>query len=230
MVTTRREFIERIGGSAAFLGLPAVLGAVPSDAIPASSVPADAASDEPWDLRWADSIKAKHRVVVDCAEIEEGSGVFRASMWSKQYAAVMGAKPEEMQTVLVLRHNAIALAMQQTYWDAYGIGKKNNVKHPVTEQPTDRNPALLNSTQDGTPADFDAMALDQFIARGGIALGCGLAFGGCVSMIAGKDKLSADEARKKAMSLLVDGVVLQPSGIFAVIRAQQAGCLQVRGS
>ena len=47
--------------------------------------------------------------------------------------------------VIVLRHNGIALAMQQAFWDKYGLGKSKDVKHPVTQQGTDRNPALLSS-------------------------------------------------------------------------------------
>ena len=36
--------------------------------------------------------------------------------------------------------------------------------------------------------------------------------------------VSADEARKVAMTHLLPGVVLMPSGFFAVSRAQEAGC------
>ena len=94
------------------------------------------------------------------------------------------------------------------------------------------NPALLSSKRpdDELPPMFDDFALDKFIARGGIALGCSLALDVCSRTIAERDKISGDAARKKAESFLLPGVVIQPSGIFAVIRAQEAGCAYVRAS
>jgi hypothetical protein len=131
-----------------------------------------------------------------------------------------------------MRHNGIVLAMNQNFWDQYGIGKAKNVTHPVTEKPTGRNPALLSSKrpEDELPPMFDDFALDRFISRGGIALGCSLALDVCSQMIAQKDRIAPDAARKKAESFLLPGVTIQPSGIFAVIRAQEAGCAYVRAS
>ena len=39
-----------------------------------------------------------------------------------------------------------------------------------------------------------------------------------------KDKLEWKEAEAKARTFFVPGVTLQPSGIFAVSRSQDAGC------
>jgi hypothetical protein len=110
------------------------------------------------------------------------------------------------------------------------VGKTKNVLHPITQQPTDRNPVLLSSARNEVPAQFDAVALDKFIGRGGIALGCALAFDDCVETVRSHDNASEDEARKRAMAFLVPGVILQPSGVFAAIRAQEAGCTYLRAS
>ena len=83
------------------------------------------------------------------------------------------------------------------------------------------NPVVPAPGQD-IPATFRAYMLDKQIEAGAIALGCGLAFRSVVSMIQQKDKLDATESRKKAMSMLIPGVVMQPSGIFANVLAQQA--------
>ena len=61
-------------------------------------------------------------------------------------------------------------------------------------------------------------------------LACNLAFADCVSLVKAKDGLSDQDARTKALSLLVPGVILQPSGVFAAIRAQEAGCVYLRAS
>ena len=40
----------------------------------------------------------------------------------------------------------------------------------------------------------------------------------------------AEEARKTVLANLVPGVIVMPSGIFAVTRAQEAGCQYIRAS
>jgi hypothetical protein len=120
--------------------------------------------------------------------------------------------------------------MQQAYWDKYAIGKEKNVLHPVTQQGTDRNPALLSSTRNEVPAMFDAAALDKFIGRGGVVLACNLALQDVVEAIQKKDNASEADARKQAIGFMVPGVILQPSGVFAALHAQDAGCKYIRAS
>ena len=86
------------------------------------------------------------------------------------------AAPTYVSLVTVLRHNAIYLAMDQAYWDKYGVGKAMNVTHPMTQQPTDKNPVLLGADC-GVPAPFDGAALPKQQAKGVIFLACNLAFG-----------------------------------------------------
>jgi hypothetical protein len=88
----------------------------------------------------------------------------------------------------------------------------------------------MSSTRKEIPPEFDGAALDQYLKRGGIALACNLAFKEIVDTIAASDKLTDDAARAKAIGMLVPGVLLQPSGIFAVVRAQEAGAQFVRAS
>ena len=73
-------------------------------------------------------------------------------------------------------------------------------------------------------------SMDGLMGRGAIALACNLALFRLVSMVAKKDKLEPKPAREKVLANLVPGVVVLPSGIFAVIRAEQAGCHYIRAS
>ena len=50
------------------------------------------------------------------------------------------------------------------------------------------------------------------------------------AIIAANDEVDAEAARTEAISMLVPGVMLQPSGIFAVVRAQEAGAQFVRAN
>ena len=225
MSTSRREFLEQFTtGAVAFGALPLSLRAMVPGAEPA--LPAS----ESWDLSWVNRLTGKHKAIFDVPEVESGYGVWRATIWANQYNQVLGIPHKELSSVVVLRHNGIVLAMQQAFWDKYGLGKAKNVLHPLTQEPTDKNPALLSSTRNEVPAQMDALALDQYVARGGIALACNLAFDDCVQLVKKHDNVADEEARTRAKAAMVPGVVLQPSGVFAALRAQEAGCAYLRAS
>ena len=225
MPIDRRDFVGRVAASALVAGLP-----LPVDASTRVFDRAHAPSAEEWDLSWVNRLTGRYRAIFDVPEIDSGYGVWRASIWGKQYQEVLGAKPNELSAVLVLRHTGIQLAMQQSYWDSYAIGKEKKVLHPVTQQGTDRNPALLASSRNEVPAMFDDVALDRFIARGGIVLACNLALQDVVEAIQKKENATESDARKQAIAFLVPGVILQPSGVFAALHAQDAGCKYIRAS
>lgn len=224
MSQNRREFIEQVAAGAMLAGVP-----FSSDVLRAVATPPSARAED-FDLSWTKRVTGKYRAVMDVPEIDSGYGVWRASIWMKDYMDNLKASPKDCSSVLVMRHNGIALAMQQSFWDTYGIAKKNSVKHPITGQDTDRNPALLSSSRNEVPAMFDDVALDKFIARGGIALACNLAFDDMVDLVAKKDGGTPEAARKTALAALVPGVILQPSGVFAALHAQDQGCRYLRAS
>ena len=225
MSIDRRDFVGRLAAGAFLAGLP-----LPVDASVRALSQTTPELAEEWDISWVNRLTGKYRAVFDVPEIDSGYGVWRASIWARQYQEVLGAKPNELSAVVVLRHNGIQLAMQQAYWDKYGIGKEKKVAHPITQQGTDRNPALLASSRGEVPAMFDDAALDRFIARGGIALACNLALQDVTETIQKKENVSAEEARKQAIASMVPGVILQPSGVFAALHAQDAGCKYLRAS
>ena len=225
MTTTRRGFIGAAAANAAmFAGLPASLLA----AMPEESIPFGAEAVE-WDMTWVDRLKGKHKAVFDMTEPDDGVGVLRTAFWTNQYIDVMKAAPADMSPIMILRHNAIILAMQQSFWDKYNVGELNEVKNPLTDEPTKKNPVLMDE-RDGVPASFASMGLHKQLARGATALACNLALRGPISLIQKTDKVSPAEARERAVAALVPGVILQPSGVFAAVRAQQAGAVYVKAS
>lgn len=234
MPTTRRQFIDSLAAGAVALGaMPAALGASPAGPlVPPAVLPAEFRRDvaqEAWDTRWSERLTGKVRTVFDVPEVESGFGVWRATIWARQYEQVLGVPGRDLSTALVIRHNAIILAMQQGFWDRYGIGKARGVTHPLTGEPVTRNPALLRAS-DGVNAAQAGFALDRFIAGGGIALACDLALQDLVALIQQTDSVPEAQATTQARQWLVPGVILQPSGVFAVLRAQQAGALYIRAS
>ena len=53
---------------------------------------------------------------------------------------------------------------------------------------------------------------------------------GAASRIAKKESLETDAARARAKTQLLPGAILQPNGIFAALRAQEAGCNYINAS
>jgi hypothetical protein len=223
-MTNRRQFLGEAAANAAAL---AMVPSVAFAAVPSDLAPIDASAN--WDLAWTKRLNGKYRAVFDNAEPESGYGVWRASAWARQYVDVLKAAPADVSPAIVLRHNAIVLAMQQPFWDKYGIGATKKVMHPLTMEATDKNPALLDE-KDGIPEPFNQAGLRKQLDRGVTVLACNLALQDCVDLIAKSEKVSDDEARRRALAYLVPGVILQPSGVFAVTRAQEAGASYVKAS
>ncbi len=222
---SRREFLDQLAtGGLALTGLS--LGAAWPDALQAAT---PTVAQSAWDTAWPKRLTGKVRAVMDVPEIESGYGVWRASLWALQYQQVLGIPAAQLSTALVLRHNAIVLAMQQRFWDKYGIGAMNKVVHPTTMQPTDHNPALL-SAADGMAEPYVNFTVPKFMERGGVVLACNLALQDMVQLIQERDKVSEEAARAQAVDALIPGVILQPSGVFAALLAQQEGALYIRAS
>jgi len=224
MNSSRRNFLGAAAANAAALAvLPGTLFAsLPRDLAPVAE------SDE-WDLTWPARLSGKYRAVFDCTEPESGFGVWRANAWAGQNMSVLKAAPADVTPAIVLRHAAIVLAMQQRFWDKYRIGEKKKVTHPLTGEMTKKNPVLLDE-KDGIPAPFNNSSLRKQLDRGVVVLACNLALQDCIDLIKSTDKVSDEDARKQAIAYLVPGVILQPSGVFAVVRAQEAGAAYVKAS
>ncbi len=222
-MATRREFIGSTAGAAA-------LGAfLPADLAALELAHHEPVADEAWDLAWPGKLKGKHKAVFDVPEIESGYGVWRAAAWGNQYKQVLKAKATDISTVVVIRHNAIILALSDAFWEKYNIGKTKSVMHPITNEPITRNPSLMGE-KDGIPAPWNQLGLTSHLARGSVVLACNLALRDCVELIQKQTGANEETARKEAIASLVPGVILQPSGVFAAVRAQEAGCAYVRAS
>jgi hypothetical protein len=224
----RREFLSWLGAST----LLAAIGRGASAQSPAPQrANGDAASpvSEEWDMSWVEKISGDARAVFDVPTPGEGEGVWRAELWREDYEKVYGSKPGELTAVLVIRHEAIPLVMDNDYWKRFEVGKELGIKQSGTKKWAVENP--VSKAHAGSPAKRDQYTIEAFLANGGIVLACNLAFlGRVVSAYGKRDGLSSDDAYARAREHLLPGVILQPSGIFASLRAQQAGCAYILAS
>lgn len=214
----RREFLAYATSSLPALAMTGVIpfaGAAPG---------ADA-----WDLKWPARLTGTRKAVFDVAEIDSGFGVFRAAVWAGQRVELLGSAPTDVSPVVVLRSHAVVLALQQSFWNRYSVGRLRRVTHPVSLKETARNPALMDAT-DGIPAPLANATLPKQLSRGVTVLACNLALQSWIDAVAETEKLSEAEARKQVVSALVPGVILQPSGVLATILAQEHGCAYIRSA
>ena len=229
MSSDRRIFLKTAGLSAAALASSAaVLHAAEPATLPRYTVAQELAAweqarAETWDTSWTSKITGKHKAMFDVPEIRDGVGIFRAGLWGRQYTEVLKLAPGDLSTVIVIRHAAIPLAMNSAYWATYGVGKELKLKNEKGKKWAMTNPMLSNESTD-MKSSFSALLLDKQIENGAIVLGCGMAFSQIVATVMTQDKLKPAEAREKAKSFLIPGLIMQPSGIFANVMAEEAGC------
>jgi hypothetical protein len=226
----RRTFLKQAGlGAASLAALPALaraehptLSGATADQIREASLEWEQLRAEPWDISWPKKLTGKHKAMFDVPEVEGGVGVLRAGIWQRQYADVLKTQPGDLSTVIVVRHNGIFLGMNQDFWTTYNVAKAEKLKGD-DGKPLTYNPVLPVPGRSVSPG-MAPLLLDRQIANGAVVLGCGLAYRSVVAMIQKQDKLDAAAARKKANDMLVPGVIMQPSGIFANVMAEEAGC------
>ena len=220
MQIQRRNFIGTLGASALAASL---------EAPAAASATAAPAADEKWDTSWTERIDRKHRATFDSPQFSNGAALYRALIWKTEYQEVYGTPPEDMNAVLVLRGEGVWLAMNDEFWKTYKVGEENNFKSGSAGKFRSANP-IASAPADASPAAAER-TLPKFMAAGNIVLACHRAFGGVVDLVKKTDKLATDdEAEKKARGFLLPGVILQPSGVFATLRAQEAGCHYILAS
>lgn len=237
MSLDRRALLQHLSLSGlaitgASAGLPDLARFVRAASASAGDVTADdatAGTAQDWDITWTSRLTGRHKAVYDCPDIGGGLGVLRSGIVTAQYMEVFKVPASAISNVIVLRHDGIMLAMRQAFWDAYGIGAQYQVTHPWTGAPLTRNPALLGPGE-GLPAGLERHALDQQLTRGVVVLACALAFRDVVDLIATRDGVPTEAATTKATSLLIPGIIMQPSGVFAANVAQEHGCVFVRAT
>ena len=231
MSTPRRRFLGLLGGASLLgvTGTPSVARALtpPPPPSPDSNEHPQPVT-ETWDMSWTTKVSGKYKAVFDSPEMSDGAALFRAVAWCDQYKEVYGAERSDMSPVIVFRHTAIDLVMNDDYWRRFNIGKEAKVRDANGKKWAMANPVSTRSA--GTDAAATKYKLESFLASGGIVLACGWAFRFASAHYRKADKLDAPAALAAAKVDLIPGVILQPNGIFAALRAQEAGCSYIMAS
>lgn len=227
----RRRFIANVIGGTAALAATGAVGA--SELLAQQQAPGGIPSYPPpqggWDLKWTERVeKARYRAVFDSANIEDGLAMTNAQVYMAGYKDVYNAADSEMAVVLVFRHQAIQVILNDALWDRAGYGEALKINDPATSAPSKRNPWLGRAAADGAPARPGP--LDGLMSRGAIVLCCNLALMRAAGQFARAQNMPVDEARKLFIDSVVPGVIRQTNGVFAVARAQAAGAQFIKST
>jgi hypothetical protein len=231
--TPRREFLGQIAASAVVLASAACT--TPISAGQTNTAPAPAPSPAPpgpvhWDDSWFTRLTAKHKAVFDSPAIEDGLAVAQAAGYIRGMRDAVAAGADDVQAVVVIRHAAIPMIFNDAIWAKYSLGKELKVKDYPSEKWATRNPWLTAATPSKAPPDRPQSTFAWLSSHGHILLGCDLATRGYAGEIAERTKVDSHVVYEELKANLVPGVILQPTGVYAVHRAQEAGCSYIRST
>jgi hypothetical protein len=246
--TDRRDFLGKVAASAVVLATTACAAApaasAPAPVAAAATPPAQggAGGEAPapivpasWDNSWFNKLKARHKAVFEQSELDYGSAVSMAQRWIIGMRDAGVAKAGDFQAVLVLRHNAVPMLVNNSIWEKYGVGEA--LKYKTFGETIEKlNPiAAARPPAAGRPVPPNDPMRPQgnipwFAANGHITLGCNVAFNGFVYQTATRVKADRAALMEEFKANLLPGVILQPNGIYATLRAQEAGCAYIRAS
>lgn len=209
---SRRAFVGTLTASAATLlaGISSNSFAKPADPLLVND--ADA---------WFKKVKGKHRIIYDAPEPHDGFPI----IWTWVYYVTnnqTGSNDNDMTGMVVLRHNAIPLAMQDHVWEKYKLGEVFKINDN-----NKKAPALRNPYYDPQGADFPVPTIEgikKLQSRGALFCVCDMALTVYSGMVAQSINKKPEEVKADWVSALLPGVQVVPSGVWAIGRAQEHGC------
>lgn len=216
--TERRSFITRLMSGMAALGFATV---APGLSAKAGTTLSD--ESDPNDI--FSNMKGSQRIVFDATQPH---GVYPFA-WPRVFLMtneMTGAAQKDCSVLVVLRHTAIGYAMQSEVWEKYQLGKVFEANDPRTNEPATRNPFWQPK-----PDDFVVPGI------GPVQIGInqlqdnGITFCVCEMAMTVYSAAVGQQANKPAADVLADfkkailpGIHTVPSGVWALGRAQKAGC------
>jgi intracellular sulfur oxidation DsrE/DsrF family protein len=221
--THRRGFLGTIAAGAAALGI-AFLKPLHLNAEPLEVMTKESDNPENPD-EWFDKIKGKHRIIYDVTHPQEAMPF----AWPRVFLITndkTGTPPKDCSVVVVLRHNAIPFAFEDRLWKKYKFGNKFKIDDPAIKTAAIRNPFWNPAKGDFTIPGMGEVqiGINELQADGVMFCVCDVAITVQSAVIAKDMKMDADEVKKDWLTGLLPGIMVVPSGVWAVGRAQEHSC------
>jgi intracellular sulfur oxidation DsrE/DsrF family protein len=222
----RRNFLRTMSIGSSLVGAGVLLDACASPSltqgVATAPQPASARRTN-WDMSWVSRVNRPHRVVFDVTKTSDGDALWQATSWMQGYAEAEGATDADLNAVLVFRHAAVTMVLNDEMWARLGVssGRTDSASSTAPK----RNPYLGEvNPAPAAPGTHSPMTVRKLMARGVIMLACNNALNGQAYTLKQKENISETEAQAQLRASVADGVYIMPNGIFSVARAQEAGC------
>lgn len=214
-LNSRRRFLSTVALGAAASSF-AMLTSPLHASIP--SIDLDVSGDAD---KWFEKVKGTHRIVYDGSTPHGGFPVIWT--WAFYFTNNGTNTPDEdMTAVCVIRHSAIAYALESSLWEKYNLGEMFEIMDNSTGKPSVRN--TVYEPQEG---DFPLPGIDgvkRMQERGAMFCACNLALKVYSGAVAANMGLDPDTVYNEWVSGVLPGIQLVPSGVWALGRAQEKGC------
>jgi len=167
---------------------------------------------------WIARIKGKYKQVFDVTTATNQFGAAYPLNFINSTKEATKAPDSDITAVAVFRHFSMPLVLKDSVWAKYKLGEVLDIKDPKTNAHTTRN--LLREAIPLHNISYEQLAAKPNV----IIVACNLALTVISGMAAPKAGVTAEQAKKDFAAGLIPGVSLSASGVYAVNRAQEAGC------
>jgi intracellular sulfur oxidation DsrE/DsrF family protein len=227
MSSDRRDFLRQLTIATAAVGGGAILTPLDAEELH-RGVDLVSATSAAWDMSWTEQVqRAQYKAVFDSPALGDGSALDLAAGIQDNFKEVYGSD-DVVRMVIIMRQLGQVMAFNDDLWDRYAIGEERKVNDPLTKQPARRNPWA--KALSGEQSWAAAAKLDTLHTRGAIFLVCNRASMNWAAGAAERTKKDVEQVRSEVRAGLVPGATLMPTGVFALVRAQNAGCAYMKGS
>ena len=222
--TNRRGFLGSLATGAAAIAIPTIASPLALQA--GENFNEGNNSDDPEEI--FKKLKGKHKVVFDATRPHD----LMPFVWPKVFLMtneMTGTAEKDSSVVVVLRHDAIPYAFEDRLWAKYKFGELFKADDPATKTASVRNPFWQPKAGAFTIPGFGPVpiGINELQASGVVFVVCNAAmtvYSAVAAMQSGKD---AAEVKKDWEAGLLPGVKVVPSGVWALGRAQEAGCAYI---
>ena len=228
--TPRRKFLGTLAAGAAALGLSSFGSPLAAHA-GESTQPENTSTGTIGADAWFNQIKGKHRIVYDVPYPKQGHEVILPFAWPRIFLLTniaTGTPEKENNVVVVLRHDGIPFAMQDSMWSKYKLGEHFNIKDPANGASSARNfmwkphPAFEVPGVGPVP-----IGIDELMASGVMFCVCDMALTVDSAVVGQGMNMKGEDVKKDWVANLLPGVQIVPSGVWALGRAQEHKCAYV---
>jgi hypothetical protein len=229
--TDRREFLSHMATAAVVMAGTACAAPLATAGASSSGLSAALTGQTPFDDSWTRRVTAaKHRAVFDSPSVEDGLALEHATFFMQGFKEQLNVDGDDVVPVLVFRHQGTVLAMNDLLWEKFALGERAKLKDPRTGKEALRNQFIRVDKDEKGALVSPAASLESLRASGAVLLACSKAAMRFANQMATKFNRDPEEVRNEVRNNLVPGVILQPSGIYAVLRAQDVGCTFIKST